>query len=246
MAATTQSQQIPIILSLLLLIAPISWFVFEFYAILGFQSNGDYDPRIESISDLGVEYKQVHPLKHYTVASHRAKLQNFNFLVSGALFAVAQIALLLVSRAAASSSSAGLVRTLRFVAALLVAGGFILLGRVHGGPREKKFGTAGWHWNGLALVAVAGNVTSLLAGAGASHIGGLDRSTAYRALSLTLGLAGLYSYYRFTTLGSWNFQTQVGLWQRGTIYSVLAWEAVTAVSLLATSTFGSSAKAKRT
>lgn len=234
----------PILPALFLLAGPLAWPIFEWYSIQGFAHGYDtYDYAIESLSDLGIDYRQVHPLKHYNVQSHRYATINFDFLQAGACFGIAQLLLLWLTRQRVTSQTA-LIRTLRFVLTLLYVGGMVLFAQIHGGPREKMWKIIGWHWNGLAMAAIAGSLNSILAAAVPGQFHEFERSALYRALSVGLGSAGLYSFYRWAfTLGEWDYQTKLGLWERGCIYPVLIWEAVTGFALLV-ARFGGSGVAK--
>ncbi|KAF1821589.1 uncharacterized protein K489DRAFT_411039 [Dissoconium aciculare CBS 342.82] len=216
---------------LLLIGATASWFFFEFTAIKAYQATDYYDWAIESISDLSVTYKQVHPLKHHTVVSGRAKFLNFGILLNAALFAAGQLGLLYVTRKGVASS-ASTARKLRVFLTLLFVSGLTLLVTIHGGPREQKTGLAGWHWNGWSLVAIASSLNSILAGLVPGQIGNSDRDIFYRLLSVALGLWTAYSYYQFQTLTPWNSQTKIGLWQRSIIYPQQAWQAVTGSEII--------------
>lgn len=92
---------------------------------------------------------------------------------------------------------------------------------------------------GFGMAAVAGNLNSIVAAA-TPTTGPFEGNVLYRGLSAAFGVAGLYSFWRFQTLGEWDYQTQLGLWQRGMIYPVLAWEALTAVALVLSNVAGGS------
>jgi hypothetical protein len=157
--------------------------------------------------------------------------QNYNFWQAGALFVLAQMALLSMTKRIAKPEM-GMLRTVRFLLALFFAGGMVLMGRIRGGPRERLWEIIGWHWTGMGLAAIAGNVNSILAGLADGQMGAWDGKGWYRAVSVGLGVFGLYSYWRFQTLGEWDMDTHLGLWQRGTLYPVLVWEVVTAVNVI--------------
>ncbi|EME78478.1 uncharacterized protein MYCFIDRAFT_80895 [Pseudocercospora fijiensis CIRAD86] len=243
--APTSGSMLVLLPAALYVASVAGWAFLELYAQSGFE-HGErrYDWSIESLSDLGVDYRQVHPLKHYNVTSHRFAAQNYNFFQAGAIFAVAQLVLLYASRTRATQHTATL-RTFRFLLTLLFAAGMLLLGCIHGGPREKFWKIIGWHWTGLALVSIAGNLNSILSALVATHLGRHESPTAFRALSLGLGMSGLYSFYRFLALPEWDWKTPVGLWQRGSIYPVLAWELLSAISIIVSTSRGGSSKPKR-
>ncbi|CAK3925421.1 DUF998 domain-containing [Lecanosticta acicola] len=245
----------PLLPAVLFAIASGSWFFWELRAQAAFDAGTtSYDWKIESLSDLGVDYRQVHPLKHYNVTSHRHGSQNFNFLQAGVCFGLAQLILLFATtKNRATQNNALLLRNLRLLLTALYAGSMLLIARIHGGPREKFWKIIGWHWMGFGTAAVAGNLNSLLAAAVPTVGVTFEAHAVYRAFSAVLGMAGLYSLWRFQNLGEWHYQTELGLWQRGMVYPVLAWEAMTAVALVAANVSGGgggggggAGKAKRT
>ena len=236
---------LPLIPAILFLLSSIAWLPIESYCHLWFE-NGlpTYDWKIESLSDLGVDYRQVHELKHYNVTSHAYQYMNANFIQAGVAFALGQLLLIWTTRRNVTTETA-LLRTIRTALSFLVLGGFVLIATIHGGPRERFWKIIGWHWNGFGLVALAGNLNSFLSSVRANQVGVFEGNQIYRLLSSMLAGLGLYSYYRFNTLGEWDFETPIGLWQRGAVYPILAWELLTGVLLLIETVSGSEAKAKR-
>lgn len=239
-AASARAALLP---ATLFLAAAVAWPLLETYTIFGYDGCEKYSLSVESLSDLGVNYRQVHPLKHHPVTSWLNAYQNYNFMQAGVLFCLAHLALLYITRYRATSRTAPL-RTIRALLTFFYAAGMVLMGRIHGGPREKLWEIIGWHWTGLTLAAVAGNLNSIVAAVVPNQIGGFDRIASYRALSALLGFAGLYSFYRFQTLGEWDFETEIGRWQRGCIYPVLLWEAVTAGNVIVAHRSGEFSKPK--
>ncbi|CZT25048.1 uncharacterized protein RCC_10776 [Ramularia collo-cygni] len=237
------ASRLPLLPAALFLVAAIAWPMLETYTILGFDGCEQYSLSIESLSDLGVNYRQVHPLKHFPVTSWLHDYQNYNFQQAGILFGLAHLALLYITRHGVTSRTAPL-RTIRVLLTVFYAAGMVLMGRIHGGPREQLWEIIGWHWTGLTLAAVAGNLNSIVAAVVPNQIGGFDRVPSYRALSALLGVFGLYSLYRFQTLGEWDFETHIGRWQRGSVYPVLLWEAVTAGNIIIAHRSGEFAKSK--
>lgn len=240
LAASTPAVVVP---ATLFLVAALAWPLLEIYTVFGYDGCEKYSLSIESLSDLGVNYRQVHPLKHFPVTSWLNAYQNFNFVQAGVLFGLAHLDLLYITRHVATSRTAPL-RTIRALLTIFYAVGMVLMGRIHGGPREQMWEIIGWHWTGLTLAALAGNLNSIVAALVPNQIGGFDRITSYRALSATLGTFGLYSFYRFQTLGEWDFETEIGRWQRGSIYPVLLWEVVIATNVIIANRHGEFAKSK--
>ncbi|EME40595.1 hypothetical protein DOTSEDRAFT_90774 [Dothistroma septosporum NZE10] len=228
MASTAASRKPPVIPALLLLASAGTYAYLEYGAWQGYDLGlgNDYDWKIESVSDIGIDYRQVHPLKHYNVTSYRHQWMNAAILQAGVVFAVAQIYLLWSSRHRATQQTA-LLRTLRLLLAVTYAGGMVLFACVHGGPRERHWEIVGWHWTGLAMAGLAGNLSLVLISIMA--LSEIEKDGLHRLVSSTLGGFGLYCFYRFNTLGEWDYLTQLGLWQRGTLYPVLVWNVATAI-----------------
>lgn len=238
-------QGIVVLPATILLLSSIAFLPLELYAIQMYENGlGYFDWTVESMSDLGVDYRQVHPLKHYNVTSYRYAIANANFIQAGVAFAVAQLTLLFLTRKNATSDVA-LLRTIRTLLALFFAVGLTLMALIHGGPREKFWNIIGWHWNGMALAAIAGNLNSILAATKPGQLGSLESSALYRLPSLALGVFGLFSYYQFMTLGEWDYQTKVGGWQRASLYPIFAWELLTAIGVFFASSARSPSKPKR-
>ncbi|KAI5363053.1 hypothetical protein Slin15195_G104300 [Septoria linicola] len=218
---------LPLLPATLFLLNSLAWLPLESYCHLWFE-NGlpTYNWKIESLSDLGVNYRQVHELKHYNVTSYAFQYMNANFIQAGVAFALAQLGLIWMTRRNVTTQTAFL-RTVRAVLSLFVLGGFVLIGTIHGGPREKFWKIIGWHWFGWGMVAIAGNLNSFLSTVRANQVGAFEGNQIYRLVSSMLAGFGIYSYYRFNTLGVWDFETPIGLWQRGIVYPVLVWELLT-------------------
>lgn len=221
----TASPPPPLLPALLLLISPITWFFLEYFAIQGMAHGSPrYDPFIESLTDLGIDYRQVHELKHHNVHSMRHQWMNADFLQLAVAFGVAQ------AWAVFKEGRKVLVRGLLVGMFVLGMGLFAL---IHGGPRERVWQIQGWHWMGLSLLAVAGNLHSVLVAAAPGGTHEFEGGLVYRSLSLVLGGMGLYSFYRWGfTLGEWDYITPLGTWERGCVYPVVGWMVVTGVAMV--------------
>ena len=235
----------PMFSAVIFILSSLAWYPLESYCHLWFE-NGEptYSHKIESLSDLGVNYRQVHELKHYNVTSYAFNWANGNFIQAGVAFAVAQLFLIYITRRNVTQQTAFL-RTCRTVLSCFVLAGFVLFAQIHGGPRERFWKIIGWHWFGFGMIAIAGNLNSFLASARPNQIGGFEDNQIYRFLSSMLAGIGFYSYYRFNTMGEWNYATPIGLWQRGTIYPILAWELLTGVFVVLETFSGSKSKPKK-
>jgi len=135
--------------------------------------------------------------------SPRAPLMNAAFAVQGVCFAAAA---LLVAAAR---------KQLWFLAFAVGNGiGNVLIAVVHSGQGNPA------HIVGAVLAIVGGNAAAL-AGSGA------PLAAAYRTASITLGALGLVCLLVTATAPS-----QVGGWERGSVYPIFAWQILTAVMLL--------------
>lgn len=139
--------------------------------------------------------------------SPRAPLMNAAFAVQGVCFAVA--AALLAAGATRSRN-----RLWFLVFAIGNGVGNVLIAVVHSGQGNP------WHVIGAVLAIVGGNAAAL-AGSG------ILTSTAYRATSITLGASGLVCLLVTAAAPS-----QVGAWERGSVYPIFAWQILTALVLL--------------
>lgn len=139
--------------------------------------------------------------------SPQASLMNAAFAFQGVCFAVAAALF-----ATAAPRSRNRLWFLVFAGANGI--GNVLIAVVHSGQGNP------WHVIGAVLAIVGGN-TAALAGSG------LLASTAYRATSITLGASGL-----LCLLAVGVGANPVGLWERGSVYPIFAWQILTALVLL--------------
>jgi hypothetical membrane protein len=77
-----------------------------------------------------------------------------------------------------------------------------------------------WHVIGAALAIIGGNVAVLLGGRASSHQG-------YRRFSVMLGTAGMVCLAAVVAGAE-----PAGLFERGSVYTIVAWELVSAATLL--------------
>ncbi len=93
------------------------------------------------------------------------------------------------------------------------AAGNVLIAIFHSGVAAHAVG---------AVLAIVGGNAAILAG---SHIGG----PLYRRVSVVLGVFGLLSFVVFVVT---MHGASRGIWERGSVYSILVWQMFTAVGLL--------------
>lgn len=105
-------------------------------------------------------------------------------------------------------------KRLWFLAFALCNGvGNILVALVHSGQGNT------WHGVGAALAIIGGNAAAVAAGTSGER--------GYRVTSIALGILGLLCLLVVAT-GSPN----IGIWERGAVYPIFAWQLLAAVTLL--------------
>jgi hypothetical membrane protein len=143
-------------------------------------------------------------------SSPRAWVMNTAFCVQGTLFFAAAV---LAVRAFETRRAR---MFLAFAAANMA--GNLLIAVFHSGPSP----TAWVHATGAVLAIVGGNAAIL---AGSSLIGGW-----HRAASMALGAFGLLSFVFFVI--ALKNETPPAVWERCSVYSITAWELLTAARVL--------------
>lgn len=188
--------------------AALIFVIFEALAAMAVQPTYSYANGY--ISDLGVP-----------AWSPRATLMNSAFWVQGLLFAAGAV---LIARARG--------RGWLFVPlAVATAAGNILVAVAHGGSALVESGYAWLHVVGALLAIVGGNAAIM---AGSSVVAKPIALRGYRAVSVVMAIFG------FACLAMLSVNTSTaenglapGLVERGSVYSILAWQALTGLVLLA-------------
>ena len=193
--------------------------ILEAIAAAGFRHHYSYAHNY--ISDLGVTARGM--FQGRMIDSPLAYLMNTAFFLEGSLFLVGAV---LVVRAF-ENPKAGLFLTLAATNAL----GNILVGTVHGGPIAKADGTTWVHDTGALLAIVAGNA-AILAGSSVVRSGGGPQW--YRGVSLGLAVLGLLSFMMLVIYSKAGAISIVpdGVWERGSVYSIIGWQLFTGAYLL--------------
>ena len=182
--------------------AALIFVVFEALAAMAVQPSYSYANGY--ISDLGVP-----------AWSPRAELMNTAFWVQGLGFAAGAV---LIARACG--------RGWLFVPlAVATAAGNILVGVAHGGSALVESGYAWLHVFGALLAIVGGNAAAL---AGSSVAAKTIALKGYRLLSVAIAILG------FACLAMLGAETGLapGLVERASVYTILAWQALTGLLLL--------------
>ena len=173
------------------------------------------------ISDLGVPYPSE---EGRTFDSRLAPVMNIGFVVQGVLLPLGVV----------WAVRGGGLRPRGAMLALgaLYAVGLLLVATVHGGPREAADGTGVLHVAGAGAAIIAGNVVALVAGRVSRQLGA---RASYRAASTTLGAVGLLSLLMLVVDSGTTAFTLLpdGVWERGSVYPINAWQLLTGFALLA-------------
>jgi hypothetical membrane protein len=177
----------------------LAYLIVEAIAAKEFRPHYSYVHNI--ISDLGVT----------------SSLMNAAFCVQGTLFLVGAI----LSVRAFETSKAGPF----LILAAANAVGNILIATFHSGAAARADGTAWVHAVGAVLAIAGGNAAIL---AGSLVIGGPPR---YRRVSAGLAALGLLSFTMFVVelkVAAFNVLPPA-VWERCSVYSIIAWQVVTAI-----------------
>ncbi|MDQ3023130.1 MAG: DUF998 domain-containing protein [bacterium] len=171
------------------------------------------------ISDLGVPYKGYFAGRELN--STLAVVMNAGFILHGLLFALSSILVLPAIRPQL------MARIALIALALAHALGSLLIAVVHSGNRELESGMNALHLIGATLAIVGGNLAVLTL---AIHLRNFVAANSYRyATFALLAIAvlgiGLLIVLPHTPLG--------GAFERCGVYSIMAWELLTAAFLLA-------------
>ena len=199
--------------------AGVGFLVLEAIVAVAFQPQYSYAR--DYISDLGVPTGGMSQDQMFD--SPLAYLMNIAFYLQGTLFLAGAV---LVVRAV-GSRNAGLFLTLASANAV----GNILVGTFHSGPIAELDGTAWVHRVGAALAIAGGNAAIL---AGSAILRHASASRWYRAASCGLAAFGLMSL-AMVVVGSTTTAIIVlphGVWERGSVYSIIGWQIFTAAYLL--------------
>jgi hypothetical membrane protein len=168
------------------------------------------------ISDLGVP--DVAEFQGRAIDSPLAAVMNAGFVLQGALYLLAA---LIATRALRSGP-----RRAFLALAAVHAVGITVVGLIHGSASSAASGIGWMHVVGAGMAIIAGNAASILAGTGSRRIG-LPRG--FRIASVALGVVGLVALGLLQALGGSDVD---GIYERGSVYSVTAWELLAGASVL--------------
>lgn len=196
-------------------VAGVSYLVLEAVAADAFRPRYSYARNY--ISDLGVTAGGD------VIDSPLAWLMNVAFYLQGTLFLVAAVLFVHALRSRR--------RAVFLTCAAMNSVGNIVVGTFHSGPQASVDGTAWLHVTGAVLAIVGGNAAIV---AGSWMLGNAGGPKWYRAASLVIAAAGLLC---FVMLGIDSRTTAFqiapdGVWERGSVYSIIGWQLLTAGYLL--------------
>ena len=203
--------------AILLLLSAAVYFACEAVAAAAWQ-HPPYSYARNYISDLGVPGPPT-LLMGRVVNSPLADVMNAGFIGRGVLFllAVLLLAPLLPGRRS---------RTAVLTLAALHSAGVVLVGLVHGSAYSIAHGLFVYHSLGANLAIVGGNIASIVVGALWRR---LPAPRWFGVASIVIGALG------FVSLGLLALRTPVpdGIFERGAVYSIFAWELFAGTVLLA-------------
>jgi hypothetical membrane protein len=198
--------------------AGLGYLTLEAIAAANFRQHYSYAHNF--ISDLGVTSRSMSLGR--TIDSPLAYLMNTAFCVQGTLFLIGAI---LIVRAF-ETHKAALFLTL----AALNAVGNILVAAVHSGPIARADGTAWLHDTGAVLAIMGGNAAIL---AGSSIVRNVC-GPWYRGVSAGFAMLGLLGFALLVIelkTAAIDFLPPA-VWERCSVYSIIAWQMFTAAYLL--------------
>jgi len=169
------------------------------------------------ISDLGVPGPSS-VLMGRVIDSPRAAVMNVGgFIGHGVLFLIAAVAL--------APLLTGRWRVAALALAVLHAAGIVMVGVVHGSAYSIAHGLFVYHSTGANLAILGGNLLSIVAGKAARRRGA---PRWFGVISVVLGALG------FVSLGLLALRTSVpdGVFERGAVYSIFAWDLFAGAVLL--------------
>jgi hypothetical membrane protein len=182
------------------------------------------------ISDLGVP--EVGSFQGRAIDSPLHAVMNTTFIGHGILFGLAGVLVAVLVRSASRRvrAAVGVLAALHFV-------GILLVGLFHGSEASVESGAIVLHVSGAAVAILSGNVLAIVAGTGSSA---LRAPRAYRVVSVVLGVVGIVSLVMLLVDSSSSVVDVFpdGVWERASVYTIVAWELMTGVTLAVSSLRG--------
>lgn len=175
----------------------------------------DYSYAQNYISDLGVPEIGTHDGR--LLDSPLNAVMNAGFVIQGILFLTAT---LLAARGRPARIAVPWVAL-----AALHAAGITMVAVIHGGPEAAASGIIAFHVIGAGLAIVCGNLASI---AGGFALGG----RWFRLFSVVVAAVGLGCLVGLQTQPA-MIDLPDGVWERGSVYAITAWELVAGIVLVA-------------
>jgi len=201
--------------------AGVLWLVFEAITASAFPG---YSYATNYISDLGVP--DVTVFEGRSIDSPLSALMNFAFIAQGLLLLGGVIFAL-----RAAPGVRGGARTWILAIAITHAVGMLLVGIFHGSQQNLENGLLVLHGLGAAFAIATGNITAILGGITSHRIAA---PSWYRITSVFLGIFGLICLVMLAVASTTSFTAvPEAVWERGSVYTIIGWELLTSVSLIA-------------
>jgi hypothetical membrane protein len=211
-----------------LILAAVQWMVGEAVAASAWTSPR-YSYSHNFISDLGVPSCGAE-LRGRTICSPLYAVMNTTFIAQGVLFAVAAVLLFRLLP--------GRPGWVYLVLAVVHGVGLTLVALVHGSPEALADGSMQWHGIGAAMAILGGNLASIVVGC---HL--LRRVRWLGITEVALGAFGLACVLVLKTMTNTDI---AAVFERGSVYAIMAAELVAGVALLGLGRSGRSLAAERT
>jgi hypothetical membrane protein len=196
--------------AVLWVIAAVGYLVLEAVAAAGFRPGYSYTHNY--ISDLGINVGEL--VHGRMIDSPRAEVMHAAFYLQGVLFLLGAVLIVGIPHSPRARIFLGLLAA--------NAVGNIVIGTVHSGTL---------HVAGAAL-AIAGGNTAILAGSAVvATIGG---RRWYRQISTCIAALGLLCLIMLMANSATRKANMLpdGVWERGSVYSIVVWQLLTAACLL--------------
>jgi hypothetical membrane protein len=193
------------------------WLIGEAVAASAFPG---YDYATNYISDLGIP--DVGPYQGRSIDSPLHLVMTVTFVAQGMLFAL--------GAAMVARLFAGARRT--FVGLAIVhALGLVLVAAIPSSPANQESGIIVFHVVGAAMAIVGGNLALIVAGASTARAG---FPRVVRVVGVALGAIGLFSLGMLMVNSGTGTEVIFadGVWERGAVYTVTAWELLVGVLLV--------------
>jgi hypothetical membrane protein len=205
-----------------LAVSAVTYLIAEGLAASRFSPSYSYQR--DFISELGVPNCEA-PAHGVATCSPLSALMNTSFMVDGALFMIAT-ALLFGWLRGRRRYAFGLLSLAHGV-------GLMLVGMFHAGAADIASGRVAYHLAGASLALFGGNAAIAAAPIGEDVSG----SRVVRGSGLILGLVGLLAGAIFvvSVARQTTFWLDNALWERISVYTIVAWELLLGLSLTAAS-----------